>query len=234
MANKSVPHFLLTFGGPFYEVESWQCGLRLTLGAVGSTSRANPVNFAAAQLDVYRAAVETWWGSSTSGAALPAKLAWVKFNAIGDDGNYVSDETNRAEVSPVVSGGSYAGGGNPWPQMALALTMNTGRSSRRASRGRIFIPVTDLSVLTNTNPKFATATAVGIATAFKNFIADVNDLPGVDLGQGPRVAVHSSVKVTDARDPLIEEVTSVSVGNMVDTQQRRAKSFDEDYSTVAL
>lgn len=234
MPNKSVPHFLLAFGGPLYVDESWQCALRLTLGAIGSVSRANPENWAEEKVEVYADAVTAWWASSTSGAALPAKLAWCKFNPVGDNGLQTTDATRRFDYDPVVSGGSYTGGGNPWPQMALALSMTTARVGRRARMGRIFIPVTDLPVLTNTNPHFAGSTATGIATAFKDFLNDVNDLPGIDLGQGPRVAVHSPVPTGDPRDALIEEVVSVRVGDMIDTQQRRAKSFDEAYSTVAL
>lgn len=227
MTITCVNHYRLTFGGTAWSSEIWSMGLNMI----------SPNNLSLGQMDAYCAGginditddVKAWWGvSGGNGAGQTYKLEWVKFNAIGTDGKQHTNPTVQKAVSPVVTPASYAPlGGSALPQIALALSLGTGLRGKRGVRGRVYLPVANLPMLSATSPYIDPAKITDIATKFKTFLDAANNWPGLDADR-PTVAVVSTVA------EIAHAVTTVRVGNVHDTQRSRRSAIKETYTEIAL
>lgn len=114
-------------------------------------------------------------------------------------------------------------------QSALVVTLQTARPGR-TGRGRVYMPFLAPQFGVNTD-RLAAGLADPLAFHFAQFITDLGQIDGGDpavFGPFP-IAVQSTVNM--AAPPM---VTSVRVGDVIDTQRRRRNKVIEAYSTAAV
>lgn len=218
------PHILLSFGGRFFASEQWANNLRIQLGPAASSvvSPENLQTWAEENIEDIAADVEAWFTRIESRISQAAKLDWLKLNAIGANGRYVSQEaTNLFEWSnaDAPSGTVTA----TYPQLTVAVSLLTDAARGRASRGRIY-PPTGIMTLDNTTGRIADTNASDMAGSMLQLLNEIANEPGLDLSS-PRVVVASEL---GSPGPM-RDVTSVAVGNVVDTQRRRRNELVEIY-----
>lgn len=204
-----VEHILIRFGGSLGE-DSWSCGLR----AIGDPL-ANDSGDASGALEAIDTYVRTFHANAAARWSGLAKLGWTKVNAIGSNGKYVNEVTNMAEHIPELASSGF--GGSP-PQLALAVTLRTGRKRGPAHSGRIYIPC---GASTGQDGKLTEEQQRGAANAVKDLIVGINDAFN-----------RHTVAVVGVHDAVAYPVTRVEVGSVIDTQRRRRKSFTETYFGV--
>lgn len=208
------PHVLLRWGGTLGE-DTWTNGLRIRHPSQNETFMTGWAN--TWQNDL-AAAVFSWFNNPASHHNGLCRLGWVKVNAVNAAGRYIDQgNTNLIE---------YPGAGDPPPsgntiiaQAAWCVTLRTAKKRGRAHAGRFYVPT--LMVNTTETGVIAQNSCQVMADAAQQFIQAVND---VDLANdGTWVGVFSPL------EPLVERVTRVEVGNVVDTQQRRRRQITETY-----
>lgn len=208
-------HMLTSFGGDQFDgVEQWSCSLRST------PNFGDGNQFDQGALDEIAAALGAWFGSSASIGGL-AYLNWVKHNRIGADGKYVSDVSYTHEYPTRIGGGGPAGALPP--QVAQAVTLETGTTRGLACRGRIFLPQPRVNLGSDGRQSIASCTAV--ATNVANLLTTLNGLSLFGT-----VSVYSNV-----REGAVRAVTGVTVGRTIDTiRSRRAQLSEERPPAVAV
>ena len=211
-------HWLLAWGGTFFDAEIWSCSLRMKTGATGEQ-----MDDKTAILDDLKTDVQAFHTRTDSKVSNQAKLAWLKFNRIGADGKYASNTDTWLYEWPTPVAGSTA---PTFPQLALVVSLLTPRARGRASRGRFYIPMGNINV--ETNGRISTPNAAGVAGSAKTLIQNLNDWPGFTTFPTPDVIVASGM------DGSWERVTKVAVGNVIDTQRRRRGDLTEVYSEQAI
>jgi hypothetical protein len=129
--------------------------------------------------------------------------------------------------------GSGSSASLPW-QTALVVSTRTAVSRGPGSKGRWFLPVPSTAILTNSgNIDTTTKNVIGQASA--QFVADLNNWPGLDWAQGPGSPVVAIVSDGGkSAVPIARAVTGVRVGDRLDTQRRRANDTLEVYTPFAL
>ena len=203
-------HLYLQWGGKLPGGEQWSCGLRLY--GPSATAVADAVSLS----DDMVAPIRAFHVSTSSYICAPAKLSFVKLNAIGVDGKYMSPSTNEQIVADV------AGGGPSTPQhpnqVALAISLETGFTRGPAHSGRFYMPL----------PGFAVGTDGLIAASDRDLVkgAATTLLTSINATNSTwKVGVFSrKVGVAGHR-----AVTSIAVGRVLDTQRRRRRSLPESY-----
>lgn len=199
----------LVVSGTLYGAETFAWGLSV-IPDFPSGGDLNP----SALIGQVASAVEDYW--STVDVSAAAAITMVKFNLIGPDGRYVSDdETVLQEFDPPVSGVGTLG---VPPQIALAISLVTNRARGRGSRGRFYLPTP--SVALESNGRLSATAAQRNADASLAFINDLNTI----VGDGWRVGVAS-----DVGSGVFVPVTAVRVGRVYDTIRSRRRSLAEDY-----
>lgn len=195
--------------GTLYGAETFSIGLSSVPNFV-TTYPIDPATLVDDIADVFA----TWW--ATQQIASAAALTTVKFNKIGPDGRYVSqDETVLADITPPVTGGGTSGQA---PQVALAVTLNTNRLRGLAARGRFYLPVPSPDV--QADGAITQATAQLFADGATELINDLNAI----LGEQRPIGVAS-----DVRGGSFQVVRSVRVGRVYDTIRSRRRALPEDY-----
>ena len=164
----------LVLSGPLFTAEEWSFGLSLVPEGGGGGS-------APAEVPAALVTACTTFVSAVAGNR--ARLDTVKLNEIGPDGRYTRDQTVLHEYVPPV-GGNVAG--YHAPQVALAVTLETGVRRGLAARGRFYIPDPRYSM--QTDGRLSVADATTDATAATTFIDAIN--AAVD---GYRVGVASDI-----------------------------------------
>jgi len=209
----STAHLYLTFGGFLPGAEQWQCGLRMAF-PTGATYADGAQDVG---LEASADALIAWFTSSDAGISPRATLEWVKQAVIGTDGTYLT-APGIVEISPPEVGASSAEGGVVPNQISLVATLLTGTSFGDAQRGRIYTPMPATTV--GTDGKIASGHAQNLADSVAALIGDLND---IRTGGAPEVVVVMSRKGAGTTRP----VTSVSVGQVLDTHRSRRTSLDE-------
>lgn len=156
------------------------------------------------------------FGRATSHIASIARLMTVKLAPIGADGLYTGDPT-VVEVDQ--RGASTTLILNP-PQVSLAVTLQSDRRGA-TGRGRFFLPAPDIPV--NAQLVIADAARNDVATSVAQWLNDLNNKSGLDVAAS-RVTIASTKGYNS-------DVTSVRVGNVLDTIRSRRTSVEETYST---
>lgn len=220
-------HILLQFGGRLFDIEQWSCGLRIDIfaGTLGTDAGANET-WSANNIEDVADDVSAWFTRAESYTSNKARLDYVKLNSIGTNGKYTSaDATNVVEfplgTSPV---GTYTPG---YPQNTAVVSLLTDLSRGPAHRGRCYPPTGQIGMTTAGH--MAQGQCEYMAGSFAQLIGDLNNQPGLDADD-PRVVVVSKLGSPGPR----KEVTSVSVGDVIDTQRRRRESMPELYWAAAI
>nr|CRY97226.1 hypothetical protein [uncultured prokaryote] len=202
-------------------------GPMLTNGEIWSTSwsMADPdtTNDAeqppASNVSAIADSVRNWFGRPGSRISSVVKLDRVKVNLVDINGRYVDDsETYEREIDPMVSGG---GSGTPWPpQCSIAVSLKSDKRRGPGAFGRFYPPMT-VGVI-QADGRITAGDAEGLADSASILIRDLNLSAGLTL----QVVNASAVGLG-----TFEKVTSVRVGRVVDTIQRRRNALVEDYAT---
>jgi hypothetical protein len=209
----SQEHLYLTFGGDLPGAETWQCGLRMA----SETPATYGPTYDHPDLADKAAAVLSWFQSSDAGISPRCTLTFVKEAVIGTDGDYIAPP-DVVEYSPPELGSSSPEGGVVPNQIALVVTLLTGTSFGDAQRGRIYTPmpavqITEAGVIGDTTSQDRADAAAALITA----------LNGIPTGLLPERVVVMSRKGSGTT----RAVTSVSVGNVLDTHRSRRTSLVE-------
>lgn len=163
------------------------------------------------------AATSTWgtalkglWGSSTN-------LTQVRIYSYLVPGG-------AATGLGVSTGGNVAGSGSiTFPfQSALVFTLGTNRPGR-SFRGRSYWPILT-GTLSSTGQYSNTAGILTTAQAFRDMLAAV-------AGQSTGTGVMRPV-IASASEGTVTAVTSVRLGNIIDTQRRRRGDLPETFQAV--
>lgn len=198
----SEQHLRLTFGGTLGPEETWTTGLRFRPPTVPGETDLEDVAM-------------RFYGFLTDTSVQMCqyvRFTWAKLAVVGTDGRYPEGvEAILWEPESPLGG---TGGTNMPPQVTLAVTLETGVSRGRASRGRMYLPPT--SLFPGTDGRLTVAQAENVAVAAASMLDDVTDLMGAP------VLVMSNIGQGVSRS-----VEAVSVGRVLDTQRRRRRSIDE-------
>lgn len=224
MPNFPHPHLVVAVGGDFVSnklQDTWSCSLRLANRAgVTSTQldQANALGVGEELAELFQA----FWGRPETYAATDTFIRWVKWNAVGRDGRYLSntdtnliEQLNRAGTTTRTM---------PY-QVATATTYRTDARRGLAASGRNFWPVN--IPFNGGNGGIPVAGAQNLATSTAQLLDSINAF--IEPLTGLYVAV-----VSGEREGAIRRVTSVDVGNRHDIQRRRDNALDEARQVVEL
>lgn len=144
-----------------------------------------------------------------------AILREVKVAEIGPLGTYLSNPVSFFMDQP----GGGAASIQHAPQVALAVSLGTARRGP-TGKGRFYLPL-PIFGLNSADGRIAAADAQAVAQAVRDFVANLNNAPGID-GVAPKVTVASSKGYNT-------DVTEVRVGRTLDTIRSRRTSILEAY-----
>lgn len=170
---------------------------------------------------------QTFFTAANAGISNDYRTIGVKVAQVGAAGNVDSSLTQFYNYPTAITGNNS--GANFPPQISLVATLATIRARGHGSKGRMYLPGVMHSV--DASGRIETANVVFIINLLKTFFDAVNahaDIPGV--------VVLNSAQVTTpvARAAVINEIQSLKIGNVYDTQRRRRAQLQESYSTAAL
>lgn len=238
MADQNYsPHFLFRFGGA-YGSETWSCGLRIRITPYGDETGTVLddvcVSFLEAVSTPFRAfadALKTLTGQGIS-------YDTISMNHISRSGKYTRPNSHAKDVTPPIAGTATSA----WhgPDSAVAVTLLTGQQRGYASKGRIYLPLGGVSIITSAGPEWGAISAnqrSTIANTTATFLGAINNLgtematasPGV-VGASCAVGVFSpgtGQKQSSAVPGEYRTVTAVRVGGQLDVQQRRLNKVDD-------
>lgn len=125
--------------------------------------------------------------------------------------------------------GSQGGAMMP-PQCSTVVSLRTSQTGRRG-RGRFFLPPMTAAAVTTgaTNGTLQAAAQASCATAAKTLL-EALQYDGVNPLYGP----HVRAIVTGSPYNAYAGVSSVRIGNVIDTQQRRRRSLPETYAVQSV
>lgn len=160
-----------------------------------------------------------------------AVLTRVKIADIGADGLYRSAPVEFA----VSQGGGFSNSGRHPNQVAYAVTLKTNGDLGRV-KGRFYVPLPSVAV--DAQGIVSNAVAEQHESSAATFINAINNQPGIDV-LDLRMAVASQGRKnkngTVRVPPANHAVTSVAVGQVLDTVRRRRNKLPEsrDYTAVS-
>lgn len=212
-----VNHIYVAIGGRLGTNEEWQTGFRLVSDDYANAQEQ--IDRAAEYTSDIQPAVLDWWDAVAPALSGAAHFDFLKVNAIGPDGRYLSPTTNATFWPPDEP--NHVGMGAPFPfQVSLVMSLETAFVRGRAARGRMYLPIANSSIDPGTG-QITTSAPETLATATAALFTDIDDNPGLDLAN-TRVAIVSSL------GPF-NDVTAVKAGKVPDTQRRRRASLVENY-----
>lgn len=221
-------HLLVVWGGTLPGGEIWSNSLRMA----GSETGENPAGImTSGDLQTWldgelKGEVSVWHQSTSSRIHSSCKLTYVKANYIKPDGHYYDINTHEY-VYPTPLPGAVSTPTYP-NQVALAVSLTTGRDRGYAHRGRFYSPMPGLDVAADGLVSIALAT--NVAAAAKTFIESLSDIPGPDLGVSDLNVVVMSAAGAGHTHP----VTGVEIGRVLDTQRRRRQELKEAYVAATI
>jgi len=196
------------FGPLTAPVEIFSFGMNL----MNPIAPAGPAN----AIDSYAAAAQAFFGSAGSYIGEQCVLTQVKLAQINPAGTYLAP----AEVRNVnTTGGANSGPIHP-PQVAWVVSLNA-RTDTRHQKGRFYLPGPRVAIVGATQRTAQTAPGE-VASTVQTFLRAIN---AVDSARPVIVASKSGLNTI---------VTSVRVGDVVDTMRTRRDKLRETYSELAL
>lgn len=213
------PHIRLSWGGTLGEpgVEVWTNSLAFS-GVTDTDSERFTLADLQSKIGEMAAAITSWFTGDTAMISSKAFLTWVKFNKIGADGKYIDNPNTLA-----LAGGIH-GLGFPttiWQQSSV-ISLMTGQSRGRGSRGRLYPPACGAGVEPSGYMPEAIRTAMQGAAV--KLIGDLNKVhPGVPIWDGiaPRWNAVIVSNGTLGRPGLLTPITHLHVDGIPDVQRRR-------------
>lgn len=200
-------------------------GERWSVGMAYATTGGNAVSDSGDLTDWCNEVHDLW-------ASANAYIGTLK-NMIGSTSNvdlvsayYYASTDGAALASGESSRAAVAGSGSmvlPY-QSALVATMGTGRPGR-SFRGRQYWPF-PTAVMTNGKISTSSITLVARAQAIRDYLVECGDLALTLPGLVPVVVSKTAAAVTP--------VTSVRVGDVMDTQRRRRDSLIENFGVAGV
>lgn len=226
MAN--IVHGRLRIGGTLYNDASWSIGVN-----VGTSIGGDP--FSGGTEDV-QGALQNWADNVktlNAGRIFPGDMAgslstagtieFIRASRIGTDGK-------ESAVALITIAPGIKGGGTPIhpAQTAITISLLTGRPGA-SYRGRLYLPALGQPL---TDGRVAQNGAGILATQAAGWLKQVSDaaegMNSIVLQGELRPIVVSSSKVSQS------PITSVRVGNRLDSQRRRAEGQQEVYSVAPV
>lgn len=204
------------FGG----AEEWSTGFFLGFDSSDSTA---PTQQGA---DDILAAWTTFFSASGSLISNRYATTQVKLSSLNTAGDTLADETKYAYPATALVGATTST--TLPPQCSLVVTLKSTIAHGRGSKGRMYLP--GISVIIGTDGKVASTSVGTIATnlqSFFNLMGNDADLPG-------RLILASKAPNILGVGAFNQNVTSIAVGDVIDTQRRRRNGLSEVYTTKAL
>lgn len=189
-------------------VERWSCGL--TYGVAGNDLVTTPedLNEWCANVATYLASLGT---THTLRAWLSASANISKVSAYYYSGTGPAVAVGEKEVTPALTGS----GAISMPfQCSRVITLNTALAGRRY-RGRVYWPYL-----------FGTVSAAGKTSSSQNSIDEVK-ASLVAIGAAAPTVSGLDLAVRSEAANAVTPVTSISVGDVIDTQRRRRDALVE-------
>ena len=201
--------------------EIWSCGLHLD-------SIVNPVDPSdweavySARAEEYADAVSAFFGDADVMVPSDVKLTEVRLAHRGTDGATIGE--------PIIKLVNVSGGLNTVyaPQNALVNTLVSPKPRAPGRYNRFYLPV-GLTTFGDSYKLNGTAQNA-YAARLQEFIEELNTIGGQD---SPDNLQFVSV-VSNAGTGWTQGVTSVMVGQIIDTQQRRRNALVESYVTLPI
>lgn len=200
----------VVFGGAIGILDEWSCSLHILNPSAGEIVDSGNIP----------SALEQWVARTASSINPSAKLDWLKINEINPaDGKYVDPNNPRtyywvADLAGVADVGP--------PNFTVAVSTMTDQVRGRGSKGRFFPPTSVPSGQHTADGRLYAAYAAGMATSAAQLITDING------------GAEGSCVVFSKIGQVAIEITGVRVGRIVDTQNRRRRSLEEDYQSAAI
>lgn len=210
-------HYLFSFGGTMAGgQEIWSNNVRFWTDDLVVEADGAEMN-ALGKLETDLRALAANAGSKWSAGV---RVEWLKFNRINEFGRYASTvESNTKFLNATTAFGGSAGNLVLPPQVAIAVTFRSELARGRASKGRLYIPMPN--VTTGNDGRVKPEDTASIALAYKTWIQAMGNWPGPDFNTiAP--AVVSGVGTGAA-----SYIRRVEVGNVFDTQRRRRNALVE-------
>lgn len=198
----------------------WTMSLRL--GREGASGAFFTGDATAGHIADIKADLQAWWDSMAVHFPTTVRMLGFKFNAVGTDGRYISQEGSLGATFGAAGVAGTASGTQLPPQVSLVATLHTNVARGLASTGRIYLPpfaVTNVVAGGVLN----TADAPVHARRLALLLTNLSNWPGLDVaGDAGDVVVASKVRAGAMR-----RVTGVTVGTVFDTQRRRRSAYRE-------
>lgn len=211
MAYKA-PFLRLVVLGTLYDTDVFSFSLSLRRTVVGPPP---PDEVPEGIID----AVHAFWVSTANLISQHAVLQTLKLNEIGVDGKYTQDSTVLYDFDPPVQGSA---GGNPAPQISLAISTATANARGRAHAGRFYLPAPA------TDPD---ATGMLPASRVAIYMSEAKVmLDAINAG----ISTHQLAVVSNLGAGYEHDITGIRVGRVLDTIRSRRSAFDEAYQSTDL
>lgn len=218
-----IHHRATLLGDMFGGTEIWTTGFSLQDPGLADEDTAPSVAEAQAISDAF----STFWGLSGNQANQYYRFLGVKVSMVSTDGS--SDPSLTAFYTRPTALAGPANFGTPHPQLSVVATLGTAVSRGKGSKGRMFLP--GLTAGIDSTGKLGTTYCTQLANSLKTFFDTVNAstaVPGtVALFSAERAGVPFSAAQQNT-------VTTVRIGNVVDTQRRRRNQLVEQYQSATL
>lgn len=213
-----APFNKVTFSGTLPGGETWSTGVAFasftSSGYVDSFEELQEWANAIALLNAGNVFPVAWRSALSAAAAITKIRCEFYFTQT------VLGQAAERDITPKPGIGAA---GLPF-QNSLVMSLLTGRPGR-SYRGRMYLPAIGASVDPATLT-LGTPNTEDTAVQGAGFLLAISDAAPGDLGLSP--AVHSQLMDLNTR------VTTVSVGNILDTQRRRRASVPEVYFTASV
>lgn len=219
----AYPHSFvkLTFGGILQGTEEiWNCGIHL-IGKDVNPQQDTIDNLTESEVQGVVSAITTFYEGTAQATPNLMKLNWVKFAAIGVNGKYLG-EAREIIIAPAVSGSSTDGF---IPSTAVVYSLMSDKFKDPGKYNRFYLPTTPPTAA-NTF-QLDSSNRLQRSVSCKNLLTAINT--ALNSGES-----DLEVGVVSQRVSSYLPVTSVRVGNTIDSQRRRRNRLYETYSETAL
>lgn len=206
----------ITFGGELEGTEEiWTCGLHMAK----NNSNYDVDEFddlKGGEVSTMASRIQSFYVNPDNRFPANMKLLWVKLALIGTNGKYLTDPAEHIYPSPV-SGGST----DPFvPSTAAVITLVSDKFKDPGKYNRFYIPIcapegANAYTLSTTNTSDIALSASIMINGFNN---------DTILGD-----LESNVVAVSQRVASYMPITSVRVGNIIDSQRRRRNKLVESY-----
>ena len=219
-------HLRVVWGGKLREYDVWQN--QVNMNVLDAVTDGEWEQAAASCIADVADEIVAYHDEAGSKYPTNAKLGWVKVNAIGPDGLYISDtDTNLITFGTPYIGG--AGSSSNPNDVALCVSLRAAAMRGYATHGRFYIPAPAITV-DDTTGLWGSTPCTAAATAAADFLQALNAVTAT-VGTSPS---ECAVVLVSGNASQKRAVTRVLVGNHADTQRRRDNATPETYyeSTV--